>query len=530
MSYSQKYKTPYHLFAENCELLSKNNAIWEQKTQRSISFANLLTKVHEYEKKLSNYQLAKGSKVIVAFKPSIDFVACIFSLFKRQLIPIFLDSGLPLKTLLNSITHINANAIICEKKTYLFSRIKKTPFKSINYFLSPKLTPYKEKKTKTPPETLENSIAAIVFTSGSTGVAKGVLYTHEMFLTQIEIIQKKYNITRDDQDMSIFPLFSLFALCMQASTVILDIDFARLLKNPVNKIINLMNKKKITVSFGSPTMWNKISDYCINHKEQISSIRTIIMAGCAVQIKLLKKIYENQLIHKSGNIFITYGATESLPVTSIEGREVIKYAEQKSIQGHGTCIGKAISSINDIAITKYEEIENHDFNKKEILSYNNIGEIIISGPIVSPQYYGLDKKGKVFQDKKKLWHYIGDMVYIDQNKYYWIGGRKEDIFFYQEQAYYPILIENIFNAHHKVFRSALIQINEKPIIIIELNDKCDYQAWINIKQELLALGALYAISQSITEFHFYKKFPVDIRHNAKIKRDILRQIFRKKLR
>ena len=530
MSYTQQYQTPYHLFAKNCQLLPNKLAIWEQKTHTSINFTDLLSKIHEYEKKFNTYQLEKGSKVIIAFKPNIDFVSYIFALFKCQLVPIFLDSGLPLKILLNSIDHINADAIICQRKTYLFSKIKKSSFKNIRYFFSPKLTLFKEQKIKNKePQTLDSSIAAIVFTSGSTGFAKGVLYTHKMFLTQIEMIQKKYNIGAKDRDMSIFPLFSLFALCMQASTVILDIDFSRLLKNPVKKIINLINERNISLSFGSPTIWNKITDYCITNNKKISSIQTIIMAGCAVQNKLLKKIYDNQLIKKSGKIFITYGATESLPVTSIEGREALKYTEKKTTQGYGTCIGKIFNSINDIAITKYEQIENHNFNKKELLPINEIGEIIISGPIVSPQYYKLDKKGKIYQDDEKFWHYIGDMVYLDKNQYYWICGRKEDVFFYKQQAYYSVLIENIFNAHLKVFRAALIQINEKPIVIIELNNKNDYQNWAQIKQQLFTMAKSYSISENITDFYFYKKFPVDIRHNAKIKRDILRKIFTKKL-
>ena len=514
------YHHLFKLFADICRKHTSKEAVYEQKTQRTISFEELYQQALEHSKKLKNHGVKEKDRVIMGFRPSIEFIVNVFALFHMNAVPIFIDSGLPFKNLLNCIKGINAKAIIGSKKTFLVSKIFKKSFKDIELFLTPNLnlhkkqSPYSEKISIS-----ENDLAAIVFTSGSTGAAKGVLYTHKMFLTQIDILKSSYNINKNDIDMSLFPLFSLFALCMEVPTVILDIDFARLLKNNPKKILHCIKEKNVTLSFGSPTMWNKIADYCIQNKQSFHNLEKIIMAGCAIPHKLLKKIYQYKLLSGKEKIFITYGATESLPVTSIEGKEILSYSHEKSNLGHGTCIGKAISNDIDIQIIKISDDSSYEFETREILAPDMHGEIIISGDIVSPAYFNLGKKGKLFQGEK-IWHRIGDIVYKDKNNYYWISSRKEDIIYHRNEILFTTECENIFNNHPAVYRSALIKIKEKPTILIEIYKK-EKKYWAKIHKELLEIAQKNSKTKNIKNIQLHKKFPVDIRHNAKIKRDIL---------
>ena len=119
------------------------------------------------------------------------------------------------------------------------------------------------------------------------------------------------------------------------------------------------------------------------------------------------------------------------------------------------------------------------------------------------------------------------MGYFDKNKRLWLCGRKADIIFLGEKTYYTDQCENIFNAHELVYRSALIQEKDKPLLLVEVQKKITRKEKSRLFQELFELGSQYEVSKGIRSFKIYKSFPVDIRHNAKIKRDLLRLEFNK---
>ncbi len=82
-----------------------------------------------------------------------------------------------------------------------------------------------------------NDMAAIFFTSGSTGPAKGVIYTSGMLINQIEITKSQFNIGSDETDLCTFPLLGLFAVCHGNSSVLADMDMLHPAKLNPEKII-----------------------------------------------------------------------------------------------------------------------------------------------------------------------------------------------------------------------------------------------------------------------------------------------------
>jgi acyl-coenzyme A synthetase/AMP-(fatty) acid ligase len=123
-----------------------------------------------------------------------------------------------------------------------------------------------------------------------------------------------------------------------------------------------------------------------------------------------------------------------------------------------------------------------------------------------------------------VWHRMGDVGYLDESGRLWFCGRKTHVVNIQDDTYYSIPIEAIFNKHPKVKRSALVKINsgnERAGIVVERNDGKSSLSKENKNQffsELIDLASEFDHTKDIHDFFLYKEFPVDVRHNIKIDR------------
>ena len=284
----------------------------------SSTFLQLEELVNSYSWALNSAGIDFGMRVLVAQQPGRELVAITFALYRIGAVPVFIDPGMGKEGILNCVTKSRSSALIGNVKAHILSYLKKKAFSGVEIFISTskrgfgRVQSLYQLPTSTEPypvaETRVDDMAAILFTSGSTGPAKGVVYTHGMFTQQIQIIQEQYKVTDDDVDMSIFPLFALFAICMGMKTVIPDMDTSKPMKADPERICRVINDQCVSFSFGSPTFWNKMADYCIETKTKLPTLRALLMAGCSVPATLHSKFLE-QLFVAEGDTYIPYGAT-----------------------------------------------------------------------------------------------------------------------------------------------------------------------------------------------------------------------------
>ena len=163
--------------------------------------------------------------------------------------------------------------------------------------------------------------AAIIFTTGSTGPPKGVLYTHGNFDAQVDQIRDFYDIRPGEVDLPCFPLFGLFNCAMGVTAVIPDMDPSRPAQVDPLKIIEAAADWQATQAFGSPAIWDRVSRYCEQHGIRLPTIRRVLSAGAPVPADVLRRT--KACIHAEGEVHTPYGATESLPVASNSASEVL---------------------------------------------------------------------------------------------------------------------------------------------------------------------------------------------------------------
>lgn len=498
---------------------------------QSINYSDLDRLSDRFAQFLYDGDVRRGDRVLMLVPPSISFFTVTWSLFKLGAVPIFIDPGMGRKNLFNCIQHVSPQIMISASKGFIAKTLFPSAFKKIQRFfgISPiqkvfgakvPASDYLEKNDSFQlAETSKDELAAILFTSGSTGPPKGVEYTHGIFDTQVSLISQSYGIKSQDTDMPCFPLFGLFSSAMGMRSIIPNMNFSKPAKVNGSHIVNLVNYFNVTSSFGSPALWKTVSDYAMSKNKKMPSLKRILTAGAPISGTLMERVLS--VISVAAKIHTPYGATESLPVATISSEEVLKETWAKTCQGQGTCVGH----IFDQAFVQIIEINDdpiESIKDAKVLQRFEKGEIIVKGSMVTRAYYNDAKANRLskIKDADGWWHRIGDIGYFDDYGRLWFCGRKSHRVQTKKNTLFSVCAEAIFNSHPKVARSALVGVDSEPVICIELEEG---RASKKLEKEILGLSQKTLASSSVKTLLFHKSFPVDVRHNAKIKREILAQ-------
>ncbi|MGZ3788553.1 MAG: fatty acid CoA ligase family protein [Bacteriovorax sp.] len=515
---------------------------WNKKKQAydyfHLTFKELEILSNKFAVQLSKLGLKKGDRTLLFLRPSLDFSAMTFALFKLGVVPVFIDPGMGRENLLKCIKESRPKALIAEAEIHYIKYFFPDVFKSVKFNVTNglwswgkmvKLRSMKDEKLQSFPS-IQNEpedVAAILFTSGGTGTPKGVVYTHKIFDEQTSVLQELYKLTPNDIDMPGFPLFSLFTIAMGMTSCIPDMDPTRPGSCDPKKLVQNILDQRPTFVAGSPAIWERVADYCIKHEIQLPSIKYVVMFGAPVSTRMHLK-FKNLL--PNGTTYTPYGATEALPVCNISGEFILKNTAYLSDEGHGTCVGMPAPGV-EIKIIKSTDEVIAEFSPDFELKSFEVGEIIVKGPAVTREYMDLPDKtreAKIYEGST-FWHRMGDVGYKDDKGLLWFCGRKTHQVITPTQTLYPIPCEAIFNKHPAVKRSALVGLgasgSQVPAIVIERFDGqyLSGKGRSIFESELFAIAKKYPHTKDIQKIYLSRGFPVDVRHNIKIDRLKLKQ-------
>lgn len=525
-------------------------AVAEQKSGQQYTYQQLDEASDIIAKGLQEIGVGKGGHIALMVTPGLDFFALVFALFKVGSIMIAIDPGIGTKQLGKCLAEAEPEVFIGIKKAHFARRVfgwaKKTVKKNIivdpgflpTMFYGQNITSLKQLKQlgansnkNTFVNTEADDVAAILFTSGSTGIPKGVIYTHANFNAQVNALKTLYDIQPGEVDLSTFPLFALFGPAMGMSSIVPDMDFTRPGSVNPETIFSAIEKYKTTTMFGSPALLNRVGRYGEQHHKKLSNMKRVLSAGAPVPAKVMQRFTD--MLNDNAQVFTPYGATESLPVSSIGSNEVLSSTCLETEKGKGVCVGYPVDAI-ELKIIKITDEPIKAWQNDIILENNVIGEIAVKGPQVTSAYYARHQAtamAKIIDTNNgskfgnNFYHRMGDTGYLDEQDRLWFCGRLTHRVVTNNETLFTIPCEGIFNTHTKVFRTALVGININnetiPVICVELEEECKNDDRKSIKIELLTIGAQFDQTKSIQHILFHHAFPVDIRHNAKIGREKL---------
>lgn len=493
-----------------------------------LDYAQFFRRVEQSAALLATHGVQAGMKTLLAMPPTLDFFVLVFALFRVGAVPVFIDPRMGHRNLRRCLRQLQLELLIATPTVRL-----------LLYVIAALRVP----RTLSPASCLrvtgarsfpswqagEKDIAAITFTSGSTGTPKGVIYTHHIFAAQLAALQEMFAIRGDSYDLATFPLFALFGPLLGRTTVLAAMDMTRPARVDPAVLVKTIRRFEIASMFCSPAVLDKLATYGQQHGIKLASLRQIICAGAPVNHRILHTVAP--LLPPQTEVFTPYGATEVLPVTVIGSHALLKTTARATAEGKGICVGKPLPAV-DVKIIKIHDGELTATAAESLLvAHGEVGEIAVSAAWLSLAYF--DNAAATREARLrlagKLYHRMGDLGYYDSQGRLWYCGRKSQRVQCATDTLYTICCEGIFNAHTAVKRSALVAMGKHhAALCVETLTDLSRRQRAALLQELQVLAQRFAMCAPIAHFYFFKKLPVDRRHNAKILREVLAQKVSKK--
>jgi len=493
---------------------------------------------------LDGMGIGRGVRTALMVRPSLQFMVLAFGVFKAGAVPVLVDPGIGLKNFRSCLGTAEPDAFIGVPAAHVARLLLGWGRRTLRHFVT--VGPWAPwggvtldalaRSGEGGPfmaTTAAEDTAAIVFTSGSTGPPKGVVYTHGNFLAQVEGVRKVLGTGPGDVDLPTFPLFALFDPALGMTTVIPNMDPTRPAKVHPPNIIEPIKDFGITTMFGSPALLDTVGRYGEAHGVELPTLRKIVSAGAPVSAEIIQRFMG--MLSDEAEILTPYGATESLPVAVISSRTILSETRTATEAGAGVCVGRPVDSIR-LEVIDVSDEPIPEWNDELRVTAGEVGEIVVRGPQVTRSYYRAehhDRVHKIADADGGFLHRMGDLGYLDDQDRLWFVGRKSHRVETEGETLYPVPCEAVFNSHPHVHRSALVGVERNgrttPALCVELEPTAGRFDRRALTRELLEIADQFHHTRSIRTMLYPREFPVDIRHNAKIKRSELARWATKKL-
>lgn len=504
----------------------------------TVTFAQLDADSDQIARGLEAWGVPPGARLALLVKPGVEFVTLVFALLKAGVVQVLIDPGMGRKNLIRCLEETKPEGFVAIPPVQAIRTVLgfRFPLAQWNVTVGGRrwfwngrtlddvreMGREAERDFASPVQTFADDPAAIIFTTGSTGPPKGVLYKHANFDRQVVEIRDRFAIEPGEVNLACFPLFGLFNAAMGVTTVFPQMDFSRPATVDPQRIITSVEDWSVSQSFASPAVWDRVSSYCQTHKVKLPTLRAAYSAGAPVPPRVLERTLA--CLAGGARMHTPYGATEALPIASIEAREVLDETRHDWAGGRGTCVGTKFPGI-EWRVVRIVDGPIASIVQAEELPTGEIGELLVRGPVVTQRYVTRTEANDTAKiaDPQGFWHRMGDAGYLDDRGRFWFCGRTAHRVQTEFGALFTDPIEGIFNQHPQVFRSALVGVGpvgkQRPIVIVERHTT--NEPFDRLEAELCDLARQHEVTRSIDTFLSHPSFPVDIRHNSKIFREKL---------
>ncbi|HTT55447.1 MAG TPA: long-chain fatty acid--CoA ligase [Streptosporangiaceae bacterium] len=279
-----------------------------------------------------------------------------------------------------------------------------------------------------------DDVAVIMYTSGTTGRPKGVMLTHaNLWWNNINLVNL-FDVLADDVTLVSSPLFhiaglnvTIFTTWQKGGEVVLHRSF------DAQTTLDDIQRYRISVLFGAPTMFQAISQLPGFDLADMSSVRTIICGGAPVPEVLMKKFHERGFAMLNG-----YGLTETAPHAA--------FLTAEYIQSKPGSVGQP-SLLSEIKII--------DPNGATITEPFVSGEICARGPNVTKGYWNQPEATAEAIDESG-WFHTGDVGYLDADEFLYLVDRIKDMVVSGGENVSSVEVEGVLHEHPAVTDVAII--------------------------------------------------------------------------
>ncbi|WP_157487901.1 MULTISPECIES: alpha/beta fold hydrolase [unclassified Leifsonia] len=515
---------------------------------RTVSWALLSTRVHQIARGLVALGVKPGDRVSLLVPPSADLTAVVYACLRIGAIVVVADAGLGLRGLSRAVRGARPDHIISEVPGLIVARAFGWPGQRISVATLPTVSAHALNVTASlsgvirageaahelelPHPPAASAVAAVLFTSGSTGPAKGVVYTHGQLTALRDALSAQYDVGVGTGLVAGFAPFALLGPALGARSVTPDMDVTSPRTLTARAVADAAAESDATVVFLSPAAIANVvataDQLSAEQRAALARVRTFLSAGAPVSESLLTAASE---LMPNADPHTPYGMTEGLLMADIS-LDGIRSSTASLVTDSGADAARGGVPVGRPTATTRVRIAPIDSTGEvggDLTDDAGVtGEIVVSAPHLKSHYDRLwitNRTADAHSTPGERWHHTGDVGHLDDEGRLWVEGRLQHIIVTADGVVTPVGIEQAVERVAGVRRAAAVGVGprgtQQIVVVVELSEK---QRRSRLAEPALSAAVRRAAASGgheIAAVLVAATLPTDIRHNSKIDRAAL---------
>ena len=498
----------------------------------TVSWAELHQRVRDLAAGMAAAGVRPGDRIGLLVEPSSELTVAVYAAWRAGAVIVVADKGLGFPGMRRALRSAAVDHVIGAPAGLAAARLMGLPGSRIAVgaiAAAPRralgvehtleeLTSLGRSAADPPPPTPDQE-CAVLFTSGSTGPAKGVLYRHAQASAQLELLRATYGLTAQDRLVAAFAPFALLGPALGIGSTVPDIDVTAPATLTAGALADAVAAGDATIVFASPAALRNVdataAALTAEQRSALAAVRLCMSAGAPVPTALLTSL---QPVLPNAAFHTPYGMTEALPVTDVSLDEL-----RRAGAGNGVCVGAPVATAQ-VAISPLTPLgaAEGDLTSEPFCT----GEISVRAPHVKDRYDALWATERA-SSRQPGWHRTGDVGHLDDHGRLWVEGRLDHVITTAQGVVTPVAVEQRVEQLDQVHMAATVGIGppgaQVLAVVVVLADAPRgagrrRSRRLRLAPPSLADAVRAAAATEVTAVLTAPALPVDIRHGSKIDR------------
>lgn len=478
---------------------------------RSVSWAQLHRLVDRHAAALVAAGLRPGDRVSLLVPPSVELTALLYAVWRAGGSAVLADRGLGWRGLRRALRSARPRFVVGGPVAIAAARALRIPGRRVDLGTLP-LHHDDAQQPSLPPD----AECAVLFTSGATGPAKGVVYRHRQVSAQLEVVREAYGITAQDRLVAAFAPFALLGPALGVTTSVPDIDVTAPDQLTAPLLADAVTAVDATMVFAAPAALRRVvataSRLTPARRAALGSVRLVMSAGAPVPLPLLRSVAD---LFPAAEPHTPYGMTEALPVTDVS----LPALEEAGL-GNGVCVGRPLPSVR-VAVSA---LDARGSATGPVTTQAGItGEILVAADHVKDRYDALFLTQQR-SSRDPGWHRTGDVGHLDPEGRLWVEGRLQHVVTGPSGPVTPVGLEQRIEAVDGVEAAAVVGVGPpgtQAVVAVVVPERARRRRGSSLRLADPALAARIRATAghlAVAAVLVTGRLPVDIRHASKVDR------------
>jgi acyl-CoA synthetase (AMP-forming)/AMP-acid ligase II len=412
----------------------------------TLSWAELHRRVRDLAAGMAAAGIRPGNRIGLLVEPSAELTVVVYAAWRAGAVIVVADKGLGLAGMRRALRSAAVDHVVGARAGLAAARLMGLPGSRIAVGALPRPARRalgvehtleelvaRGRSRAVPPAPEPDQECAVLFTSGSTGPAKGVVYRHAQASAQLEVLRATYGLTAEDRLVAAFAPFALLGPALGIGSTVPDIDVTAPATLTAAALADAAADGDATIVFASPAALRNVdaTSGALSRQQQsaLENIRLCMSAGAPVPTALLESL---TAVLPNAAFHTPYGMTEALPVTDVSLDELLRAGP-----GNGVCVGAPVATA-EVSVCPLDSSGAAD--GALTTEPFRTGEISVRAPHVKERYDALWATERA-SSREMGWHRTGDVGHLDDEGRLWVEGRLAHVITTAEGVVTPVGVE-----------------------------------------------------------------------------------------